>query len=163
MNLPKSVTENEFVLLMRSFRKSNLAGKVACLLAYESGLRLSEVRALTPLNIQKNMIEVVEGKGGKSRVVPLPKGWRAGFITLLPIKKTGRSLQRNFKTAAKKAGLSPFYTFHSLRHGFATRLLEKGVPINQVQLLMGHSDISTTGIYLKARPLDALKSYEEYF
>jgi len=56
-----------------------------------------------------------------------------------------------------------FITSNSLRHGFATRLVESGVPINQVQTLMGHSDISTTGIYTKANPMDALKSYEELF
>ncbi|HEY0088226.1 MAG TPA: tyrosine-type recombinase/integrase, partial [Candidatus Lokiarchaeia archaeon] len=63
----------------------------------------------------------------------------------------------------RKAKLPEFYTFHSLRHGFATRLLESGVPINQVQVLMGHSNISTTSIYLKANPIDAIKSYEDLF
>lgn len=52
---------------------------------------------------------------------------------------------------------------HSLRHGFATRCLESGIPINQVQMLLGHSNVSTTSIYVKANPIDAIKNYEELF
>ena len=72
-------------------------------------------------------------------------------------------LQRNFKTACVKAKLNSLYTFHSLRHGFATRLHESGTPLNQVQVLLGHSNISTTSVYVKANPLDAIKSYEDLF
>ena len=55
------------------------------------------------------------------------------------------------------------YTFHSLRHGWATRMLENGTPINIVSLGLGHANIATTSIYLKASPQDLLKSYEEKF
>ena len=64
---------------------------------------------------------------------------------------------------SKKAKLNPLYSFHSLRHGFATRLLESGMPPNHVQVLLGHSNLSTTSIYTTANPIDAIKSYEEVF
>jgi integrase len=107
-----------------------------------------------------NSIFIPESKYGVERIVPIPKGWRTNFISLLPIKRTARSLERKFKKYANKAGLNPDYTFHSLRHGFATRSLEHGIPLNQIQIAMGHSDIKTTGIYLKASPQDLLKSYQ---
>jgi len=159
--LPKSVTSEEFPLLIKVTKKKIY--KVAFLLAYGSGLRLSEVLAVKPQNIIDNRIEVLEGKGGKDRIVPIPKGWKQWMTQMLPIKKTGRSLQRNFKSSAKLAKLNPLYTFHSLRHGFAVRCFENGVPPNQVQLLMGHSNLATTSIYARARPVDSLKSYEDLF
>lgn len=161
--LPKSVTQEEFKKLIQNTRKKDKAAKVAFLLAYESGLRLGEVCSLKPSNVKEKWVEIISGKGAKDRMAPLPKTWKAWMVELLPIKKSMRSLERNFKTAAKKAGLNSEYTFHSLRHGFATRLLEAGVPLNQVQLFLGHSNISTTSIYTKARPTDALKSYEDLF
>ena len=159
--LPKSVTSEEFPLLIKVTEKKIY--KVAFFLAYGSGLRLSEVLAVKPENIVDNRIEVLDGKGGKDRIVPIPKGWKQWMTEILPIKKTGRSLERNFISSAKLAKLNPLYSFHSLRHGFAVRLIESGVPLNHVQSLMGHSNLATTSIYTKARPVDALKSYEEFF
>ncbi len=165
--LPKSIKPEEFGKLTKSCGNNNSwrAAKVAFLLAYESGLRNAEVRKLLPKDFDLNQrsIFVRQGKFGKDRVVPLPKIWRAWMFNYIPIPFGERTLQRKFKAAAKKAGIDEKYVFHSLRHGFATRSVEQGVPINQVQLLMGHSDISATNVYLTARPLDALKSYEELF
>ena len=165
--LPKSLTQEEFKMLIKAIPKKKiyLESKVAFLLAYESGLRISEVKKLEPkdFDLKQKSIFVREGKFGKDRVVPLPKTWRAWMFNHIPIKKDIRSLQRNFRSCSKKAGLKEEYVFHSLRHSFATRLLESGAPINQVQLLMGHANISATNVYLTARPIDALKSYEELF
>lgn len=161
--LPKSVRPEEFKALIECVSKRDKWARIAFLLAYGSGMRLSEVLAVKRQNIRQKSIEVRGSKYGVDRIVPLPKGWKAWMFNELPIEKSARSLQRNFKTAASKANLDQKYSFHSLRHGFATRLMENGVPINQIQLLMGHSDISTTGIYLKARPQDALNSYENLF
>ena len=161
--LPKSLTPEEFKKLIEVTPKRDKEARVAFLLAYGSGLRVSEVKNLKPVFVIEPRIEIIEGKGGRDRIVPIPKGWKQWMLDVLPIKKSIRSLQRNFKTAAKKAELNPLYTFHSLRHGFATRLFENGVPPNQVQLLMGHSNLATTSIYARARPMDALKSYEDLF
>jgi len=161
--LPKSIKPEEFISLVKHTRKADKQAKIAFLLAFGTGLRLSEVLHLQQEDIKDDRIFVRQGKYGKDRIVPLPKGWKSWMVEVLPIKKTGRSLQRNFMTAARKAGLDSHYTFHSLRHGFATTCLEKGVPINQVQILLGHSNVSTTSIYIRANPKDALESYEELF
>jgi len=161
--LPKSVRPEEFTELIKKVPSKRKDIKIAFLLAYGSGMRVSEVLRCRPEHIRDNSIFIPESKYGVERVVPKPKGWKENFSKYLPIKLSIRSLQRNFKNYAKKAGLNPEYTFHSLRHGFATRSLEKGVPINQVQILLGHSNLSTTSIYTKANPMDAIKSYEQYF
>lgn len=159
----KAITSEEFVDLINNTPKKDKEARVSFLLAYGAGLRLSEVLNLNKENIKDKFIQIWEGKGGKDRTVPLPKGWKQWMNDILPIKKSGRSLQRNFKKYSSKAGLNPKYTFHSLRHGFAVRLVERGVPLNQVQMLMGHSNLSTTNVYTRARPMDAIKSYEELF
>ena len=161
--LPKSVRPEEFIQLIKAVPIKKRSVRVAFLLAYGSGMRNSEVLRCEREHFRDTSIFIPESKYGVERVVPIPKGWRNEFMSLLPIKRTPRALQRWFKKYAKKANLNPDYVFHSLRHGFATRSLESGVPINQVQLLLGHSNIATTSIYTKANPVDALKSYEKFF
>jgi len=161
--LPKAVKSEEFKKLINVIPKKDKISRVAFLLSYGSGLRISEVTSLQKQHIGTRMIEIWEGKGGVDRTVPLPKGWKPWMLDHIPIPRTQRSLQRRFKKYSKLVGLPNFYTFHSLRHGFATRCVEEGVPLNHIQVLLGHNNINTTGIYLAARPEDALKSYEEMF
>ena len=159
--IPKAVRPEEFKKLIKAIPKKDKIARIAFLLAYGSGLRISEVLRCKKEHFKENSIFIPESKYGVERFVPIPKGWKKEFN--LPLKVTARTLQRKFKKYAKKAGLPEYYTFHSLRHGFATRALESGVPINQVQVLLGHSNISTTSIYTKADPFDAIKSYEDLF
>ena len=165
--LPKSMKDEEFRILIKNLKddKRYKESKVAFLLAYESGFRISEIKGLKKEHIdaKAKRIFIERGKFSKDRVVPLPKTWKSWMMDYIPIKKTVRSLERNFKIASKKGGLNQKYTFHSLRHSFATNCLERGMPINQVQLLMGHSSIEATNVYIKANPLDALAKYEEVF
>jgi len=161
--LPKAVRREEWELLIKAIPPKDKIAIVSFLLAYGAGMRISEVLKCRKEHFQDKRIFIPESKYGVERYVPVPKGWRKSFFEYLPIPRDARTLQRKFKSYARRAGLNPLYTFHSLRHGFATRLLESGVPINQVQLALGHSDISTTGIYTKASPQDLLKSYEELF
>ena len=162
--LPKSVRVEEWDKLIKVLPTKDKTALVAFILAYASSMRLSEVLRCEPKHFMKNnSIFIPESKYGVERYVPVSKSWRKSFFTNLPIKCSGRTLQRKFKMYAKKAGLNPLYTFHSLRHGFATRSLENGMPINQVQLALGHANIATTSIYTKASPDDLLKSYEEKF
>lgn len=161
--LPKSLTAEEFVSLLKHLKEKNKQAKVAFLLAYGAGLRLSEVCSLQPENIKEKHIEVMDGKGGKDRIVPIPKGWKSWMLDVLPIKKDKRNIERDFCVARDKAGLNKEYHFHCLRHSFATRSVEQGMPITHVQALLGHSNLATTSIYTKARPIDALNSYEEFF
>jgi len=167
--LPKSIRPEEFRELIKMISDKDKYSRIAFLLAYASGLRISEVLRVKKENfLSDGFIFVEESKYGLERKTPKPKGWRDEFFKFLPLMKKSistdsRKLQRNFKKYSKKANLNPSYTFHSLRHGFATRCLESGMPLNQVQVLLGHSNISTTSIYVKANPKDALKSYEELF
>lgn len=165
--LPKSMRDEEFTKLIKLLPKSKQMkeSKVAFLIAYESGLRISEIKHLRKehIDIKSKRIIVERGKFSKDRVVPLPKTWKGWMIDFIPIKKSVRSLERNFKSASQKAGLNPKFVFHSLRHSFATNCLQRGMPINQVQLFMGHSSIGTTSVYLRANPEEALAKYEEIF
>ena len=163
--LPKSVRPEEWDKLTKEIqKKKDKTALVAFLLAYGAGMRISEVTKCRKEHFQSdNMILITDAKYGTDRKVPIPKGWRQDFFKKLPIPVGERTLQRKFKMYAALANLNPLYTFHSLRHGFATRLLEGGTPINIVSLALGHSDISTTGIYVKASPTDLLKYYEENF
>ena len=163
--LPISIKFEEFIGLMKKTRQKDLQTKVAFLLGFGAGMRISEIKNLQKqdVDIKAKRIHIKSGKYSKDRIVPLPKGFSDKHLRSIPIKKTMRSMQRNFKVAAKKAGLRDELHFHSLRHGFATRLIEKGVPINQVQLMLGHSNVATTSVYIRANPEDALKSYEDLF
>lgn len=164
--LPVAISEDEFTELIKHTKKKH--HKVAFLLGYGSGLRISEVLHLEPrhINLIARSILVEQGKGSKDRPVPLPKGFREEHLKILPIKCGERALEKAFKSAAKRAKLleiKPTLHFHSLRHGFATNAVSKGIPIHYVRTLMGHSNISTTNVYLEMNPKEALKSYEELF
>jgi len=161
--LPKGLTEEEFVKLINVIPKKDKLARVSFLLGYGSGLRISEVINLQKENIKERHISIWKGKGNVDRTVPLPKLWKQWMLDEIPIKKGERTLQRKFKKYAKLSALPPHYVFHSLRHGFGLRAIERGIPANQVQLLMGHSSLSVTNVYTKARPTDALDKYEELF
>lgn len=162
--LPKAVRKEEWEKLIKTIPSKDRSSIVAFLLAYGSGMRISEVLRCKVEHFREDgSLFIPESKYGVERIVPQPKGWRAIFFHELPIKIGARALQKRFKKYKEKAGLNPQYSFHSLRHGFATRLIESGVPINQVQLALGHSNVSTTSIYTKASPTDLLKSYQERF
>ncbi len=161
--IPKAVRPEEFKLLIKQVPKKDMIARVGFLLAYGSGLRVSEVLRFNKGHFRGNTLFISESKYGVERIVPLPKGWKNLFQDVLPLKTTARTLQRKFRKYNTKAKLPDHYTFHSLRHGFATRLLENGTPINQVQVLLGHANMSTTSVYTKANPHDAIKSYEDLF
>ncbi len=163
--LPKSVRPEEWDKLIKEVnKKKDKIALISFLLAYGSGMRISEVSRCRKEHFQSDgSIFIAEAKYGVERKVPIPKSWRQDFFKFLPIPRSARTLERKFRTYAAKAGLNPKYTFHSLRHGWATRMLESGVPINQVSLGLGHANIATTSIYTKASPQDLLKSYEEKF
>lgn len=163
--LPKAVRPEEWPLLIKEVNKDkNKLALIAFLLAYGAGMRLSEVLRCSKEHFQSDgSIFIDRAKYGVERKIPIPKGWRESFFSFMPIKKNKRTLQRWFRIYNTKAKLNPKYTFHSLRHGWATRMLESGVPINQVSLGLGHANIATTSIYTKASPQDLLKSYEEKF
>jgi integrase len=161
--LPKSLSEEEFNLLIQHTLKPH--HKVAFLLGFASGLRVSEIVGLNKeyIDLKRKMILVRQGKGKKDRIVPLPKGFKPKMSKFIPLKCGVRSLQRAFKNSLKRANLKGGFTFHSLRYSFATQSLKRGIKINEVQLFMGHENLKTTSVYLKANPIEAIKSYEQFF
>lgn len=164
--LPVAISEEEFLKLVKhSYQDKH---KLAFLLGFEAGMRISEVVKLESrdINFQEKNIFIRQGKGSKDRVVPLPKHFKEAYLKLLPIGIGPRALEIAFKRCCKRAGLleiKPTLHFHSLRHGFASHCVKQGVPIHHVRTLMGHSNISTTNVYLELNPKDALKSVEALF
>lgn len=160
--LPAYLSKEEFMEIIHLVKKPH--HRLAFILGFNSGLRISEIINLTPeqIDLKTKRIFVRGGKGGKDRVVPLPKGFPEKYLNYIPIKCGVRSLQIAFKRYVRKAKIpKPDLHFHSLRHSFAVQCMEKGIPLNQIQILLGHESISTTGIYLKINPKDALESYEK--
>jgi len=172
--LPVAVSPDEFSDIMKVTKYKH--HKLAFYLGWMIGLRVSEVIKLKPndFDFQYGSIRIENAKGGKDRIVPIPKSFRQELLKELPLipkhfknEKSGiRSIQIAFKRACKKSGMlekKPGLKFHSLRHGFATNALDKGIPIHDVRTLMGHANISTTNIYLEANPKKAIANYQELF
>ena len=164
--LPVAISEEEFTRLIKATNKNK--HKLSFLLGFEAGLRLSEVLKLEvrDIDLKEKSIFIRQGKGSKDRVVQLPKHFRESYLKLLPIGVGARALEIAFKRACRRAGLletKPTLHFHSLRHGFASHCVKNGVPIHHIRTLMGHSNISTTNVYLELNPKEAMKSVEELF
>lgn len=141
---------------------------------YRAGLRVSELLALEPTHIdnRRHQVRVVDGKGGKDRTVPvepwlidtiqawrkvrqgLPGGSQALFVTLKGEPLSDRYIRAMVKREATAAGITGKDVHpHTLRHAFASELLEDGFTIREVQELLGHSDVSTTMIYTHVNPI----------
>jgi integrase/recombinase XerD len=150
--------------------------RVALMIAYGAGLRVSEVVSLKVSDIDSSrmLIRVEQGKGKKDRyamlsprlLAVLRTWWRADQRNLLPhgpqdwlfpAWRSGRhmhqsSLQLACREAARQAGINKRVTVHTLRHSFATHLLENGTDTRIIQTLLGHTLISTTARYTHVSP-----------
>jgi integrase/recombinase XerD len=138
-------------------------------LLYATGLRVSELINLkqSQINFNQGVLRIV-GKGDRERLIPLgddASRWLQDFIDgprmeillerqtdyLFPTRRGNRMTRQAFwhiiKRYAEKAGIRKKLSPHSLRHAFATHLLNHGADLRVVQLLLGHSDLSTTQIY----------------
>jgi integrase/recombinase XerD len=165
--LPKIINQEEFEKLFKTEKDKKF--KLAMLLAFEGGLRISEivglegrVPALTKSNVESSSIRIVSGKGKKDRIVPRPKRLNETAKNMLPLKIPRRTLQYRITELGKKI-LEKHITFHTLRHGFGSHLAGKGRPLHEIQMLMGHSRLDTTGIYLHANPIKAIEGANEVF
>jgi integrase/recombinase XerD len=149
----------------------NLKHRLVLMFLYYAGIRLNEIVNLkwSDINFQRSIIHLKTAKGGKERVIFFHEKLK-GFIEYFKIKNEGyvfisnlgkkydkRTVQMIVKNAAKKAGLSGRITPHTLRHSFATHLLEAGADIRHIQKLLGHSSLQTTQIYTHVANKDMKK------
>ena len=134
-------------------------------LAYAGGLRVSEITSLKvkDVNLDDLTIHLKGVKGNKDRITIFPEklrvkiekiiGGKGGNDFVFESERGGklseRTAQKIFENALYKTGIKKEATFHSLRHSFATHLLENGVDVRYVQELLGHANIRTTQIYTK--------------
>ena len=184
--IPKVITQDEFEELFSHVKKLRDKAKtpkakakynqrmIAMVLGFEAGLRISEIIGyknpdkswkIEPL--QQNQIEdasvrVIGGKGGKDRIVPRPKRITEKQVKELPLSIQRRSLQK-FATQIGEKVLGKHITFHTFRHGFGSHLAGMGRPLHEIQMLMGHSRLDTTGIYLHANPKQAIDGARNVF
>ncbi|NCF75034.1 MAG: tyrosine-type recombinase/integrase [Xanthomonadaceae bacterium] len=165
--LPVVLNRNEIKNILTNI--SNQKYKIAVSLAYAGGLRISEIQNLKvkDIDLEELIIHLKNAKGKKDRITIFPKKLKNDFQNLITNKKpsdsvfasnrggnlTSRSFQIVFKGALQKSDIKKDATFHSLRHSFATHLLENGVDVHYVQKLLGHAlghaNIRTTQIYTK--------------
>lgn len=161
--LPCVLSHQEVMQLLANI--SNHKHRTMLSLAYSAGLRVSEVIHLKieDVDVQQLTVMVREGKGKKDRLTVfserLVKPMRSFFSgkhvgdLLFESERRGklssRTLQKVFQKALERSNIQKPATFHSLRHSFATHLLEEGVDVRYVQSLLGHSNIRTTQLYTK--------------
>jgi site-specific recombinase XerD len=157
--IPKVLGKNEIKEMVNETK--NPRHKLIIYLLYYGGLRLSELINLKWQDIdeERKIIKVNQGKGNKDRIIFLhPKiisqfnETGIGKTGLILISSRGKkyskkSIQLIIKNSAKKANLNKNPTPHTLRHSFATHLLENGADIRHIQKLLGHAKLETTQIY----------------
>ena len=161
--LPVVLSRREIQVIISSI--VNAKHRLMVALAYGSGLRVSEVVGLRVGDLDLNELTILlkQAKGKKDRLTVLPRMLKADLQNAVAGKKanelvfqserggrlTVRTAQVVFSRALGKSGVTKPASFHSLRHSFATHLLENGVDVRYVQELLGHANIRTTQIYTK--------------
>ena len=171
-SLPKTLTEDEVEALLNAPNTDEPLGhrdRAMLELLYATGLRVSELINLrqSQINFNQGVLRII-GKGDRERLIPLgdeSQRWLRDFINgprmeillerqtdfLFPTRRGNRMTRQAFwhiiKRYAEKAGIRRKLSPHSLRPAFATHLLNRGADLRVVQLLLGHSDLSTTQIY----------------
>ncbi len=164
LQLPNVLGEKEIAGLFNAI--TNKKHKAILFTAYSAGLRVSEAVQLKLRDIDSDrmQIKIVDGKGKKDRYVglsPVLLDVLRSYITGSILRPqtylfegeiageaySARSAQKIFQRAKEKAGIKKEVSFHSLRHSFATHLLEKGIDIRYIKDILGHFDIKTTERY----------------
>ena len=162
--MPAVLSQDEVARLIEA--APSLKYRAALSVAYGAGLRVSEIARLKVSDIDSGRmtLRVERGKGQRERYVMLSRQllallrewWRAArppvwlFPGQNPINPvTERQINRAMQVAAKAAGISKRVSPHTLRHSFATHLLEQGADIRVIQVLLGHAKLETTAIYTR--------------
>jgi site-specific recombinase XerD len=159
--LPIVLTRSEILKCIDSLKNSK--HRIILSLTYSSGLRVSEIQNLKvqDIDFENLLLHVKEAKGQKDRITPFSEKLKDALRNSIAGKRrdeivfesnrgeklTSRTLQKIFQKGLKNADIKKNATFHSLRHSFATHLLENGTDIRYVQELLGHQNIRTTQRY----------------
>lgn len=173
--IPVVLTKEEIFLLLKNIE--NKKSKLMISLMYSAGLRVSELTNLkvNDLSFDEQIGQIRQAKGKKDRIFNIPKfllndlknhtnlqrELNKLYLFSGPKEKLSeRNLQKIIKNASIKAGIKKEVHCHTLRHSFATHLLENGVDIRHIQILLGHSSIATTEIYahVSSEELKKIKS-----
>jgi len=160
---------------------TGLRNKAIMSLMLHCGLRLSEITNLKPgnINLTKGKLRVESGKGKKDRDLAIPdylndllEAWRRirpksnyFFSTLKGRKLSDRYIQQMVKRYAEKAGIEKKISPHTLRHTYATQYYKQTKDIETLRRILGHSDISTTTIYITLANIDVengMKSFKGF-
>jgi site-specific recombinase XerD len=187
-NLPTVLSRGEIDQLLDSLPASTplqLRDRALFELAYAAGLRAAELVDLDVESLDREGEQLrVEGKGGKTRIVPAGEhAWRAldAYVErgrpelvadslvrdpALFLSRTGRRLatsdvRRRLRTALNRAGVQAAASPHALRHSFATHLLDGGADLRTIQELLGHSSLSTTQTYTRVESKRLRKAYAQ--
>ena len=162
--IPELLSIREVKSIINATR--NLKQKTLLLLCYSCGLRVSELvnTRLTDIDADQHYLRVEHGKGNKDRLVILSETtlqylrdyWRIYRPVYWLFQSTQRpdkpyairGVQRTYSDARQKAGIQKIGGVHSLRHAYATHQLNAGMPVQQLQKMMGHADIRTTMRYI---------------
>lgn len=161
--LPVYLTPAEIGTFLRTAQKISPKHRLLCEMLIFTGIRINELRHIDMRDFQdNNQLFIKYGKGGKERFVPITDslyhkvqlyvdGRRLGvlFMNRRHQRYTVRMLQYMVGHVIKKAGIEKKLSTHSLRHTFACLCLAKGMFLEEVQVLMGHSSIKTTEIYAR--------------
>lgn len=184
--LPKSLSEAEVETLLESPDTGTALGlrdRAMLELLYASGLRVSEIVGLPgeAIDLEAGILRV-RGKGGKERLVPFGKSatrWLSRYLAaarpgldtrrspylFLSVRGTAMTRQRFWQLIegyGRVAGVRGRLTPHSLRHSFATHLLEHGADLRALQMMLGHADIATTQIYTQVSRSRLRRVYDEF-
>ena len=159
--IPEVLTVGEVGRLIGAI--DNIKHRLMIKMLYGCGLRVSELVNLkkSDLNFEENLIHIRLAKGRKDRFVKIPESVKEQlesyckleekdtlFLSQRGGKLSTATIQKIIKNFSKKAGIKKNISPHTLRHSFATHLLEAGIDLKIIQKLLGHSDIKTTQIYL---------------
>jgi len=186
--LPKDLSQEDVMTLLDAPNLNDNVGlrdKVMLEMIYSTGLRVSELVGLDidSINVQEGMVRVI-GKAGKERIVPVGEyalhylaryleevrhcfsrgnnKQKALFLSRHSRRITRQAFWHRIKSYIKELGITSDVSPHTLRHSFATHLLRNGADLRSVQMLLGHSNISTTTIYTHVAQRDIKEIYKKH-
>ncbi|MBV1708365.1 MAG: tyrosine recombinase [Erysipelothrix sp.] len=182
---PKTLSRSDVNMLLKSFpidAKGEFQ-RMICEMLFSTGLRVSELCELqfNQIYLEEGILRIV-GKGDKERVIPIGKSALSAYRNYIEhirpdwvkkgksavfISPNGKQLSRQYvwsmlKYKSIELGFEPHISPHTLRHSFASALLEGGADLRIIQELLGHSDISTTQIYTHIESNRLHKNYDEF-